>query len=429
MEAILLLITFLILLALGVPIAYSLGLSAMVTLMLSLDTGITLITIGQRLTTGLDSFTLLAIPFFILAGQVMNRGGIAERLVRFAKDLMGHLPGGLSYVNVVACMLFGAISGSAVAALSAIGGIMINRMEKEGYPRGFSAAVNTTASTTGLIIPPSNVLIVYSLASGGASVAALFVAGYLPGLLIGAGLMFVCFSFAVRKKMPVLDRVSFKTMLLSFGSALPSLMLLVIVMGGILAGIFTATEASAVAVVYTLILSMGVYQELSWKQLPEVLLETVKTTAVVLFLVGTSIALSWVLSYENIPQDMSVFMLSLSDNKFVILLIINITLLAVGVFMDITPAVLIFTPIFLPVVEKIGVDPVHFGIIMVTNLCIGLCTPPVGSVLFVGVSVAQIKISQILRPLLPMFVAMLLALMAITLIPGLSLWLPEIFGL
>lgn len=428
MEVLILIFCFLILLALGVPIAYSIGISAMVTLMVSMDPIIAFTTVAQRMATGLDSFALLAIPFFIMAGQIMNQGGIATRLVNFAKSLIGFLPGGLAYVNILSCLLFGAISGSAVAAASAIGGFMIPRMTKEGYPKPFSSAVNITASTTGLVIPPSNILIVFSLASGGVSVAALFLAGYIPGILMGLGLIVVSSVYAVRKKLPTAGRSSLREVFKYFIDAFPSLLLLVIVMGGIVAGIFTATEASAIAVVYTFILAVLVYREIKFRELYKVLLETVKTTSVVLVLVATSMAMSWVMSFENIPQDVSAALLNLSDNKIVILLIINLTLLFVGIFMDITPAVLIFTPIFLPVVTRLGIDPVHFGIIMVVNLCIGLCTPPVGSVLFVGVSVANVKLQDVLRPLIPLFVALIFVLLLITYIPQLSLYLPELFG-
>lgn len=428
MEVAVLILSFLILLAMGVPIAYSIGISAIITLIISMDPLIAFTTVAQRMATGLDSFALLAIPFFIMAGQIMNQGGIATRLVNFAKALIGFLPGGLAYVNIVSCMLFGAISGSAVAAASAIGGFMIPRMSKEGYPKPFSAAVNISSSTTGLVIPPSNILIVFSLASGGVSVAALFLAGYIPGILMGLALILVSSVYAVRKKLPTAGTTNIKELIRYFIDALPSLLLLVIVMGGIVAGIFTATEASAIAVVYTFILAVPVYKEIKIKDFSKVLLETVKTTSVVLILVATSMAMSWVMSFENIPQDVSNGLLSLSDNKIVILLIINLTLLFVGIFMDITPSVLIFTPIFLPVVTRLGIDPVHFGIIMVVNLCIGLCTPPVGSVLFVGVSVAKIKIQDVLRPLLPLFLGLLVVLILITFIPELSLYLPRMFG-
>ena len=428
MEVLVLIVSFIFLLVIGVPIAYSIGLSAMFTLMVSIPQVAALTTVAQRMATGLDSFSLIAIPFFILAGELMNRGGIARRLIDFAKALVGMLPGGLAYVNIMACMLFGAISGSAIAATSAIGGIMNKRMEKEGYDKAFSAAVNITSSTTGLIIPPSNILIVFSLASGSASIAALFLAGYLPGILVGFFLMVAAGFYAYRNKYPVGERMKISTTFRYFVYALPSLFLLIVVIGGIIAGIFTATEASAIAVLYAFILSVVIYREIKLKELTEILLNAAKTTSIVLLLIGTSMAMSWAMSIENIPRDVSLLILSVSDNKIIVLLIINLILLAVGVFMDITPAVLIFTPIFLPVVTRLGVDPVHFGIIMVLNLCIGLCTPPVGSVLFVGCSVAKIGISEVIRPLLPLFAVMILALLMVTFIPPINLWLPKIFG-
>jgi len=426
-EILILALSFLILLAIGVPVAFSIGLSSMFTLIVSMPAMPAVTTLAQQIATGLDSFALLAIPFFILSGQLMNRGGIATRLIDFAKVLVGQLPGGLAYVNVLACMLFGAISGSAVAAASAIGGFMVPRMEKEGYSRPFSAAINISSATTGLIIPPSNILIIYSLASGGASIAALFIAGYIPGMLIGLSLMIVA-GFLSRKSKVTTDKPTFRQGWIALWRALPSLVLLVVVIGGIVAGIFTATEASAVAVIYTAALAF-LYKEISINDLPGILLESVNTTAIVMLLVATSVGMSWVLSYENIPQDITSFMMGMSDNPVVILLIINLILLGIGIFMDITPAVLIFTPIFLPVVTELGMDPVHFGIIMVMNLCIGLCTPPVGSVLFVGCSVANVKIQQVLRPLIPMFLAMLVVLLLTTFIPALSTWLPDVFGL
>lgn len=422
-----LVLTFFSLLALGVPIALGLGLSGLAALLTSMPLLPATSTMAQRMATGLDSFALLAIPFFVLAGNIMNRGGIATRLIEFAKVLVGMLPGGLAYVNIVASMLFGSISGSAVAAASAVGGIMGPRMEKEGYPRPFSAAVNITSATTGMIIPPSNILIIYSLASGGVSISALFIAGYVPGILLGLFLVLMAAVIARRQGFARGDKVQLGQALSRFFAALPSLLLLVVVIGGIVAGVFTATEASAIAVVYTLALAM-IYGEVRLGDLPRILLDTATTTAVVMFLVGASIGMSWVMSYANIPQQVSGALLAFSDNKYVVLLVINLLLLLVGVFMDMTPAVLIFTPIFLPVVTKLGVDPVHFGIIMVLNLCIGLCTPPVGSVLFVGCSVARIRIDQVVRPLLPFFLAMLAALLVVTYVPALTLWLPKLFG-
>ena len=423
-----LVISFIILLGIGVPVAYSIGLSSMFTLLLNMPALPALSTLAQRMATALDSFALLAIPFFILAGQMMNRGGIAERLIDLAKVLVGRLPGGLAFVNIISCMLFGAISGSAVAAASAIGGFMTDRMEKEGYSKSFSAAINITSSTTGLIIPPSNVLIVYSLASGGVSIAALFLAGYIPGILVGLALMLVAGVWSYIKKYPVGESAGLREAMIKTWRAFPSLLLLVIVMGGIVAGIFTATEASAIAVVYTAILSIGIYKEVKWRNIPEIFIETAKTTAVVMLLIGTSMGMSWVMSYENIPQEVSEALISISDNKIVILIIINLILLFVGVFMDMTPAILIFTPIFLPVVTQLGMNPVHFGIVMVLNLCIGLCTPPVGSVLFVGVGVAKTSIQKVIKPLLPLFIAMMIALLIVTYFPEITLWLPKQFG-
>ena len=427
-EVLILVTSFLVFLSLRVPIAYAIGLAALFTLLSAMPFLPSVTTLAQRMATSLDSFTLSAIPFFILAGQIMNRGGIAVRLINFAKAIVGPLPGGLAFVNIISCMLFGAISGSAVAAASAIGGFMNPMMEKDGYDKSFSAAVNITSATTGLIIPPSNVLIVYSLASGGVSIAALFIAGYVPGLLIGLALMIVALIYSIIKKYPTDKVVGFKVFFKRFIDAFPSLMLLVVVIGGIVAGIFTATEASAIAVIYTLVLGF-VYKEISMKDISPILLETVKTSAIVLLLIATSIAMSWVMSYENIPQEISNTLLAISDNPIVILIIINLILLFVGVFMDMTPAVLIFTPIFLPIVTELGMDPIHFGIIMIMNLCIGLCTPPVGSVLFVGCSVADLKIQQVIKPLLPLFLVMIGVLLIITYFPELTLWLPRQFDL
>lgn len=427
LEIIILVASFIALLALGVPIAYSIGISGSITLLISIMPIPAFTTFAQRMATALDSFALLAIPFFILAGQLMNQGGIALRLIDFAKVLVGRLPGGLAFVNIIANMLFGSISGSAAASASAIGSFMTPKMAEEGYDKAYSAAVNITSATTGLVIPPSNILIVYSLASGGASIAALFLAGYIPGILTGIVLMAVAAIFAYKKKYPVGEVVGFKTAVFKFLDAIPSLLLLVIVIGGIIAGYFTATEASAIAVLYTLILSM-IYKQVKFNDIPQILLRTVGVTAIVLLLVATSMGLSWVMSYANIPQSVSEGLLSMSSNPFVILLVINLILLFVGVFMDMTPAVLIFTPIFLPVVVGLGMDPIHFGIIMVMNLSVGLCTPPVGSVLFIGCSVAKISIQKVIRPLIPFFIAMIVTLMLVTYIPQLSLWLPGLFG-
>ncbi len=482
MEVFVLVVSFVVLLVLGVPIAFSIGISGILTMLISIDSIPAFTTYAHRMATGLDSFALLAIPFFIIAGNIMNRGGIALRLINFARVLVGGLPGGLAFVNVIANMLFGAISGSAAASASAIGSIMGPEMKREKYNENYSAAVNITSATTGLTIPPSNILIVYSLASGGASITALFIAGYIPGIMTGVGIMLMAMSMIIFKnkgargmfrtlgfvaavslvivalgiglkllhgntsegffKVLIVASLAagvlfwiYKTVqhwdkakvgILKFLDAIPSLMMLVIVIGGIVAGYFTATEASAVAVLYALILAL-IYREMKIKDLPDVILRSVKTTAIVMLLVAASIGLSWIMSYENIPQNVSAGLLSISDNPIVILLIINLILLFVGIFMDMTPAVLIFTPIFLPIaVTQLGMDPIHFGIMMVLNLSVGLCTPPVGSVLFIGCSVANIKIEKVVRPLLPLFVVMIIVLMLVAYIPELSLWLPGI---
>ncbi|MCL4158045.1 UNVERIFIED_CONTAM: hypothetical protein GTU68_041830 [Idotea baltica] len=423
-----LVISFICLLAIGTPVAWSIAISSLLTLMVSIPIIPAATTVSQRIGTGLDSFALLAIPLFILSGELMNKGGIAHRLIAFAKTLVGSLPGGLALINIISAMLMGAIAGSAMAAASAMGSILGPEMEKEGYSREFGAAVNITAATTGLVIPPSNVLIVYSLASGGASIAALFLAGYIPGILTGLFLMIVASFWAKKKGYKVGKRSTLKAVLKTFVDALPSLFMLVVVIGGIVTGIFTATEASAIAVLYSFVLGM-IYREITLPKMPQILLDSAGTTAIVMLLIGASMSMSWALSYENIPQEISTGLLALSDNPIVILLIINLLLLFVGIFMDMTPAVLIFTPIFLPVVTALGLDPVHFGIIMVLNLCIGLCTPPVGSVLFVGVGIAKTSIEKVVKPLLPLFIAMIFALFLVTYFPELSLWLPRQFGL
>nr|WP_242528083.1 TRAP transporter large permease subunit [Muricauda sp. CAU 1633] len=422
-----LVLSFITLLLIKVPVAWSIAISSLLTMMASIPTLYAFTTVAQRIGTGLDSFALLAIPFFVLSGQLMNKGGIAHRLIAFAKTIVGSLPGGLAHINVIAAMLMGAIAGSAMASASAMGSILGPEMEKEGYSKEFGAAINITSATTGLVIPPSNILIVYSLASGGVSIAALFLAGYIPGILTGLLLMTVAYFWAKKKKYKIGERSTLKEVFKTFIDALPSLFLLVVVIGGIITGIFTATEASAIAVLYTLILGFW-YKEISVNDLPKILLDSSATTAIVMLLIAASMSMSWVMSFENIPQDISTGLISITENKIAILLIINLILLFVGIFMDMTPAVLIFTPIFLPIVTELGIDPIHFGIIMVLNLCVGLCTPPVGSVLFVGVGIANTTIEKVVRPLIPLFLVMILALFLVTYFPQLSLWLPKVFG-
>ena len=416
------------LLLLKVPVSYSVGIATLITLLISLPGLPAITTICQQMTTGIDSFALLAIPFFILAGEIMNSGGIANRLINFSKSLVGSFPGGLLYVNIISAMFFGAVSGSAAASASAIGGVLAKRMDKENYPKPFSAALNITSSTVGLIIPPSNVLIVFALASAGtASVEALFLAGYLPGILLGFAFVLWAAIIAVKKKFPKEDRVSFKQLFCDFKKAILSILMIVVVVGGIVFGVFTATEGAVIAVIYALVLSLF-YKEITVKDLKPVIVKSCKTVAVVMFLISTSMALSWLFAFNEIPQLISDFMLASFDNPILMLLAINITLLIVGTFMDMTPAVLIFTPIFLPIVTAIGMDPVHFGIVMVLNLCIGLCTPPVGTLLFIGSGVANVEVTKVIKPLLPFLGVMLLVLLLVTFIPEISLFLPSLFG-
>ncbi|AAU37147.1 MULTISPECIES: TRAP transporter large permease [Basfia] len=417
--------SFFLLLAIGVPISFAIGVSSLITIMLAIPFDAAIAVISQKMASGLDSFSLLAIPFFILAGNIMNRGGIALRLIEFAKVLGGRLPGSLAHVNVLANMMFGSISGSAVAAAAAVGGTMAPLQKKEGYDPAFSAAVNITSSPTGLLIPPSNTFIVYSLISGGTSIGALFLAGYIPGILMGLGIMIIAYFIAKKNKYPVSPKPTFKEVTHRTLDALPSLGLVVVIIGGIIAGIFTATEASAIAVVYTLILSMVIYKEISLKELPQIILDAMTTTSIVLLLIGASMGMSWAMANADIPYTISDALLSVSENPIVILLIINLTLLIVGTFMDMTPALLIFTPIFLPIVTELGMDPVHFGILMAFNLSIGICTPPVGSTLFVGCSVAGVKIDKVIKPLLPFYAILILTLFLVTFLPQLSLWLPQ----
>ena len=359
----------------------------------------------------------------------MNNGGIAIKLVNFAKLITGRVSGSLAHTNAVGNMLFGAISGSSVAACAAIGGVMAPLEEKEGYDKNFSAAVNISTAPTGLLIPPSNSLIIYSLVSGGTSVAALFMAGYIPGILWGLCCMVVAFFIARAKGYKSSKSVSFKEGVKVFIEALPSLLLIVIVIGGILAGIFTATEGSVVAVVYSLILSVCFYRTIKISDIPKILLESAEMTGIIVFLIGVSSIMSWVMAFTGVPAAIADVLLKVSDNKLVILLIMNIVLLIVGTFMDLTPAILIFTPIFLPICQSFGMDPVHFGIMLVFNLCIGNITPPVGNTLFIGVKTAKTRIEDVIRPLLPFYLVIIIVLLLVTYIPQLSSWLPKAMGL
>ncbi|MCA1930538.1 TRAP transporter large permease [Rheinheimera sp.] len=428
-SALILVSVFFLLLLLNVPISFCIGLATLCTMLLSMDLLPAVTTLAQRMAGGLNSFALLAIPFFVLSGLLMGRGGIAKRLIEAAMALVGSLPGGLALVNVLSCMLFGAISGSAVAATSAIGSFMVPEMKKQGYEVNYSAAVTAAAATTGMLIPPSNIMIVYAIASGGVSIAALFVAGYLPGILLGLGLMLVCAGYAKMKGYPLAARLPLSLTFKKMAAAIPSLLMIILVIGGIISGAFTATEAGAIAVVYSFILAVCVYREVKVKELPAILLKSAETTAIVMALIATSAAMSWILSYENIPQTVSQGLLTLSENPLLILLLINIILLVVGAFMDMTPAVLIFTPIFLPVAVELGMSPLHFGIMMILNLSIGLISPPVGSVLFVACAVAKTKLESLIKPLLPMYASMVVVLLLVTYVPAISEFLPSLFGL
>lgn len=388
-----------------------------------------MMSVARDLGNGLDNFALLAIPFFVLAGDLMGAGGLARRLIDLASAMIGRMPGGLSLVNTLTCMLFGAISGSSAAAVSSVGSTMIPEMERAGYPRTFSIAVTATSATTGLLIPPSNVMIVYAVVASNVSVGALFMAGVVPGILVGICLMAACLILSIRGGYGQAAGIETPPFVRSMVRALPSLLLIVFVLGGILGGVFTATEASAVAVLWAFLLGVVFYREIPVRTLPGIVLGSARTTGIVMFLVAASQVMSRILTQEQVPQAVSDALLGLSDNPLVILLTINIILLVVGTFMDMTPAVLVFTPIFLPVAISIGIDPVHFGILLVANLCIGLCTPPVGTCLFLGCSIGKSDVMSVSRAMIPFYVAMFVSLMLITYVPWFSLWLPRLLGL
>jgi tripartite ATP-independent transporter DctM subunit len=419
-------ISLVIFLALGVPISISIGLSSTLAMLVILPFNGAMITSAQRMFIGTNSFSLLAIPFFILAGNIMNTGGIAIRLINCAKLFGGRFYGPLAQANVVANMLFGAISGSGVAA--AVGGTISPIEEKEGYDKKFSAAVNICSAPTGMLIPPSNTLIVYSTVAGSVSVSALFIAGYIPGILWGIGVMIVAAIMAKKLKYKSETQNSFKEGIKVVLDAVPSLLLILIVIGGILKGVFTATEGSAIAVVYSLFLSF-VYKEMKLSDLPKIFLSSAQMAAIVIFMIGVSSIMSWGMSFAHIPQKIAEMLLGITDSKIVILIIMNILLLIIGTFMDPTPAVLIFTPIFLPIVQSFGMTPVHFGIMLVFNLCIGTITPPVGPILFTGCKVGRVTIEEVFKWLLPFYLITIIILLVVTFVPSFSLVLPELFGL
>lgn len=442
------LIGVIILLCIGAPIAVSIGFSSAIAMLAILAPDKAFLVSSQKVFSGTNSFSLLAIPFFILAGNIMNNGGIARRLVDCARLLTGRIPGSLAQTNIVANMLFGAISGSGSAAAAAIGGIMGPIEKEEGYDVSYYAAVNVASAPTGMMIPPSNTLIVYSTVAGTVSITALFFAGYMPGILWGIGNMIVAAFMAIRlgyvskkTKMP-LSKAIFTVL-----DAIPSLLLIVIVIGGIMGGAFTATEASAIAVVYALFLSV-VYKVLARNKekhlkpgelpkaifdalsdLPKMLLASANMTSIIIFMIGISTIMSYVMTFTGIPKIIAAAMLGLTNNKYIILLLINIFLLVLGTFMDPTPAILIFTPIFLPIVQSFGMHPVHFGLMMTFNLCIGAITPPVGTVMFTGVRVANTNIETIIKKLLPFFGVTILVLMLVTYLEPITMFLPRAFDL
>lgn len=427
---IIMLVVLALLLVLGIPIAVSIGIAAVTAIMPTMSLDTTVITSAQRIFSGTSTFTLVAIPFFILAGNIMNQGGIAKRLVGFVQALVGKIPGSLLLTNVGANALFGAISGSASAAAAAVGGMVREGEEEAGYDMDLAAATNAASAPSGLLIPPSNALITYSLVSGGTSVAALFLAGYLPGILWAAMCMLVAFIFAKRKGYKG-DTGPFDWKRLGKSSleAILPLSLIVIVIGGIVIGVFTATEGSAIAVIYALFLSMVVYRSINFKDLYRILIDSAETSGMVVFLIGVSNILSWVMAFTGIPQAIAAGLLGVTDNPLIIMLIINVILLVAGTFMDVTPAILIFTPIFLPIAISFGMSPIHFGIMLVYNLCIGNITPPVGNTLFVAIKVGKTSLAKVVPYMVGYYVAILLGLLLVTYVPALSMWLPQLAGL
>ena len=417
-----------ILLFLGCPISVSIAISSMITALSTLSWDqITFITM-QKMNGGIESFSLLAIPLFILAGNIMNNGGIAKRLVNFAKIFCGKIPGSLAQANVLGNMLFGALSGSSVAAASAMGGCIYPIEKEDGYDPAFATAVNIASAPTGLLIPPTSAFIVFSTVAGGVSISALFMAGYIPGILMGLAVMVIAFIYAKKKKYPTTGRVTAKEALKITLEAIPSLLLIVIVIGGIVSGIFTATEGAGICVLYCLILSIC-YKSITMKSFMQILLKSACTSGVILFLISASSAMSFVMAYSGIPAAISSALMTISSSKYVIFFLMNIILLIVGVFMDITPAILIFTPIFLPIAQNLGMSDVQFGVMLIFNMCIGNITPPVGSVLFVGCGISKISIEEVTKVLLPYFGALIILLFAITYIPALSVGLPSLMGL
>lgn len=424
-----LIISFLLLLAGGVPIGICIAASSALTIVIALPVDIAIFTTAQKMVASLDSFTLLAVPFFILSGVLMNNGGIALRLVNFAKLFSGKIPGSIAHTNIVGNMMFGAISGSAIAASTSIGGVLVPMGEKEGYSRPFSAAANIASAPTGMLIPPTTAFILYALASGGTSISALFAGGLVAGCLWGLGCMLIVYVTAKSRNYTTRISLESGSTRKIITAAIPSLLLIFIIVGGIVLGAFTAVEASAISVIYTMFLTMVLYRTITVRSFITSLIKATETTGVIMFLLAASSAMSFAMSITGLPAEISSLILGVSDSPFTVLLIITLVLLIVGCFMDIGPAILIFTPIFLPITNSIGIDSIHFGIIMVFNLCIGTITPPVGTGLFIGAGIAKEKVENLILPLLPFYAVILLILALITYIPEITLFLPNALGL
>ena len=416
-----------VMLFIGAPIGMSLIISSLIIIVQSLGVAGAAPASALKMFQGINIFTLLAIPLFILAGNFMHKGGIASRLINFATALTGRIPGSLAHTNIVANMLFGAISGSGTAAASAMGSIVAPIEKEKGYDEDFSCAVNAATAPTGMLIPPSTAMITYSLASGGTSVAALFLGGYIPGILWGVSCMIVAFFYAKKFHYVSDERITCKQFFKYTIDAIPSLILVVIIIGGICSGVFTATEASGIAVLYSFLLSCY-YRNLTIKDTFEILVNSAKMTGIIMFLVGASNIMAWVMSFTGIPDAIARGVLSISDSRIVIFLVINVLLLFVGTFMDLTPAILIFTPILLPVCEQLGMTALQFGIMLVFNLCIGCITPPVGSILFVSLKVANRKLENVMPILLKFYAAIFIILMLVTFVPAVSTVIPTMFG-
>jgi tripartite ATP-independent transporter DctM subunit len=427
MDALVLIGSFCLLCALGIPVAYCLGLLALVG---ALWIGIPAEAVMLKISDGTDDFALLAIPFFVLAGAIMAEGGMAVRLINLAKVFVGWIRGGLALVNILASTMFGCISGSSVADTASIGSVMIPQMVKQGYTRVFATNLTICGSVQAVLIPPSHNAVIYSLAAGGTvSIGALFLAGVFPGLLFGACLVGLVLWAAQKRHMPKADPITFRQSLGIAVDAFWGLITIVIILGGILSGIFTATESAAIACVYAFIVTMFIYRDYKWRDLPRLVHRVVKTVAMVMMLIGFSVAFGYLMALMQIPAKATQFFLTLTDNKYMMLMLVNVLLLILGTFMDMAPMLLICTPILLPVMKTFGVDPVHFGMIMIVNLGIGLITPPVGPTLFVGCAIGKVTIEQVSKELWPFYGAMCLALLIITYVPAVSLWLPRLFGL